>query len=254
MKDNEFFTLYISSALLLSALPLCAAKDDRVFLVLKNREGAGMFSMFSDVLSLVDSYEKKVFQGIEVDFGNEGLYYDQNQGPNWWNYYCEPVSYGVRENVVESVHGHYPGISPIFFFKDREEAYHLIQKYIHFRPHIQEKIEQFKQDYFQDKFVIGLHYRGTDAPASSPPYEVCLKEVQKTIDALGVSDYKIFIASDEQPFIDYMLTIYSDRICYQRNAFRSDKGGAPIHKSCSYSHYLQGEEAIIDCALLQIVL
>lgn len=246
----KVFFYYLFSVWLLLFFSRGSTEDNGVFFVMKNRGGAGMFSMFSDVLSLLDSYEKHLFQGIEVDFGKEGLYYDKNHGDNWWNYYCEPINFGMRTNVVVDYAGHYPGFSPIFFFKDREEAYLLIKKYIHFRPHIQEKIEHFKKAHFSEQFIIGLHYRGTDAPHSSPSYENYQIEVQKTIDSLGISDYKLFIASDEQPFIDYMSGIHPNRVCCQQNVFRSGKGGAPIHMSSTYSHYLQGEEAIIDCALL----
>lgn len=236
--------------LFLTVSPLSCREDQRIFYVLKNREGAGMFSMFSDVLALVYSYEKGVFRGIEVDYGSEGLYYDQNHGPNWWNYYCEPICFGERKNVREQVYSNALGISPRFFFKDREEAYHLIQKYIHFLPHIVEKVEQFKQRYFQDHFVIGLHFRGTDAPASSPPFEIYKREVEKLIRSLSLNDYRIFIASDELPFIDYISAAFPGCVCYQPNALRSGRNGAPLHFNNSYNHYLQGEEALIDCILL----
>ena len=72
--------LHVIFLLLLSSFPLNADEDKREFYLLRCREGAGMFSMFSDVLALTRCYEDGLFRGIEVDFANGGLYYDETMG------------------------------------------------------------------------------------------------------------------------------------------------------------------------------
>jgi hypothetical protein len=218
------------------------------FFILKNREGAGMFSMFSDVLALLHSYDSGICKGVEVNFENEGFYYDPSHGPNWWNYYCEPICLGEKKKVRTGVYGSFPRVGEVSFYKNRQEAFDLIQKYIHFRPHILEKVEQFQDSYFQDHYMIGVHYRGTDNPESSPAYEKYLQEMGKVIEALP--DYRFFLATDEQPFIDFMKSAFPGRICYQLDAYRSTRGGTPLHMNPLLDHWKQGEEAILDCLLL----
>lgn len=219
------------------------------YFVLRNREGAGLFCLFGDVLALLHSYEMGLFRGVEVDFAEEGLYYDPNLGSNWWNYYCEPIAIGEK-NSVYAGDGSYQKMSEIFFYKNRQEAFTFIKKYIHFRPYILEKVDQFTRIHLDDSYLIGIHYRGTDAPESCPPYEVVLKIVERVLSTISTTNYKIFIATDEEPFIRFMESVYGDRIVYQQDIYRSTQGGIPLHKNPHHNHSKQGEEAIIDCLLL----
>ena len=116
------------------------------------------------------------------------------------------------------------------FYECREEVSPLIQKYIHFRPHILEKVAQFEQAHFNGAFVIGVHRRGTDAPWSSPPYDQFVEKINEIIGSVG-GDYKIFVATDEEPFIDYMEAAFPGHVCCQADAYRSTKGGTPLHIS-----------------------
>jgi hypothetical protein len=242
-----FFYLLIP----LLCAPLYASLEESCeFYILENREGAGMFSMFADVLSLICSYELGLLQGFEVDFGEEGLYWEKTYGLNWWSYYCEPISLGEKKNVCRGEYSKNPRRVARYDFKNREEAHALIQKYIRFRSPITHDVEAFENENFKDCFVIGIHYRGTDAPESSPSYEVYPAEVQKIIHSLKLDKYKIFISTDEQPFIDYMENQFPSRVCSQSGILRSVKGGEPLHFNSTYSRYAQGKETLADCLLL----
>ena len=148
---------------LLSVFSHLIADDIRPFCILTDREGAGMFSMFSDVLALVDCYDRGIFQGVEIDFGEKGLYWVKNYGPNWWNYYSEPISLGEKNNVFKGEYSELPNMARRYDYKDRKEAYNLIEKYIHFRPYLLKEVENFVHAHFDGCYVIGIHYRGTDA-------------------------------------------------------------------------------------------
>lgn len=225
-------------------------EEKKTFFVLENREGAGMFSMFTDVLALVASYEKGIFGGIEVDFGNEGLYWDQNKGSNWWIYYCEPISLGKKKNICKDTYGKQRGMEPHYCFNNRIEAFNLINKYIRFKPHIVNIVKTFANQHFKENYVIAIHYRGTDAPWSSPAYETYAQKVKEIILTSNLKNYKIFIAADEQPFIEYMETQFPLHVCFQKGVLRSTKGGNPLHFNFSYNSYKKGEEALVDCLLL----
>src|SRR5262245_50770754 len=82
--------------LLLFIFFVCPAHAE--FIQLGSR-GAGMFSIFTNVLWLCDDYEKGAISGFEVRFGRRGAYFDQAMGQNWWEYYCEPLSCGNKDGA-----------------------------------------------------------------------------------------------------------------------------------------------------------
>ena len=101
--------------------------------------------------------------------------------------------------------------------EQRAQEFHRIwHQYFKLRPHIQKIVNDFKQKYdFANKYVITLHYRGTDKynhkhgnedDPEHPPYEFCSALVKKIIKESGrpLSDIVTFVATDEQPFIEHM--------------------------------------------------
>lgn len=219
---------------------------------LRSRD-VGMFSVFFDVIALLKSYEEGVFTYVEVDFADTGLYYDQIYGPNWWEYYFKPITLGKQTQSPRSVYGHNRGVKPwdIEFNTSKEEVHQLIQKYISIQPAIQEEIDSFANLHFKDTFIIGIHYRGTDKKYEAPrvKYEKVTEEVLGVIDTLESDEYKIFVATDEQAFLDYAIALFQDKICWVEIAPRSTNG-EPIHDSDEEDHYILGKTALMDCILL----
>lgn len=221
-----------------------------------------MFSMFHDVLGSLHAYEKGWIQGLEVDFGSEGIYFNESRGPNWWCYYCEPIVLGEKKNIRVATYDNIKNIPKHGFWDSwkrefwttRTEANILLNKYIRFLPHILEKMENFSNSYFTNSFVIGIHYRGTDwFPGNSYPrisYESFAQSVREIIKSTGNAEYLLFVATDEQPFLDFMKIEFPDHLCFQENAFRSKGQNAPIHLDPTYDPSKQGEEAILDSLLL----
>lgn len=221
----------------------------------------GMFGIFFDVMAMVQSYDKGLFSSVEVDFAETGTYYDPSYGPNWWSYYCEPIRVGKRQAPIVEVWGMtIPEIScwHIDLNVSREEAHDLVEKYIHFKPHILAKVDQFCQTHFQDSTVIAIHYRGTDKVCEAPraQYEYVVELLQKELSELSHDNFKIFVATDEEAFLTYMLEQFPGRVCYQEGATRSTNG-QPVHSTIVNEIYLnvdtpykRGEEAVIDCLLL----
>ena len=205
-----------------------------------------MFSMFNDVLDLLKAYENGHYAGIKVEFNKKGYYYDRKHGRNWWEYYCMPIVLGDTKAKLKGVFGN--GAAHYRF--SREEAHYYIEKYIHLKMPIQKTIAQFALKNFEGYYVIGVHYRGTDKSKESPrvSYDVVLEEINKQI-ALAGSKYKIFLATDEQPFLDYLRSIFKDKLCYQVDAIRSSDENA-VHNNPNVDHYKAGLEAITDCVLL----
>lgn len=142
------------------------------------------------------------------------------------------------------------GLQDIEIHTTRHEARRLIDDYIHVKPEIMEKITQFQIDNFMGKFVISVHYRGTDKIVEAPSvdYNTVFVKVNEIIRTHAGSEYKIFVATDEQAFLDFMISRYGARVCYNPNAIRS-RNGKPVHMS-DCDRYQCGLDAIMDAILL----
>lgn len=210
----------------------------------------GFFSVFNTVLGALDFYEKSSkWSGLAVDFENKGLYYDEKHGPNWWEYYFEPICLGAQDH-----RDHLLAYDKILFSlsaqfeMSNQRGYELIQRYIHLKLHIQKKLDNFIKKNFKNHLVIGIHYRGTDKSSEAPTvsYETvadCLK-----IDEMYQRNAKIFVATDEEQFLTFMQETFPGKIISLEAIRSNDK--QPIHLSFSENGYQKGEEALLDCLLL----
>jgi hypothetical protein len=217
---------------------------------------SGMFSLFFDVLYASWEWDNGLLDSFTVDFHKQGLYFEEKYGDNWWEYYCEPIRLGSPTGEVRLVeYGSYKHRAPwaewIGSGIPRKNAYDLVEKYIHPKQHIIEKVDSFYNEHLLGKHVIAIHYRGTDKISEAPraDYKNISDQVEQSIRKLEkYKNIKIFIATDEQDFIDYATSLWGDRICY-RDAIRStDK--RPVHTNKANSPYQLGEDAMIDMLLL----
>jgi hypothetical protein len=212
----------------------------------------GMFSLFNYVAGVLYEYNQRPYCGLEVNFEKSGLYYEPALGPNWWQYYCEPISLGSKRgakikkfNVEEFQHHAY-------FVEDhltRWQVAQIIETYIKVKKPIQDKINRFVADHFRGHKVIGVHYRGTDKKHEAPrvAYDAVLDKINQYIRKNHFYTYKIFVATDEQPFIEFMQTRFGESVIVYSTLHSSNDEA--VHVS-STNNYLKGEEALIDCILL----
>ena len=217
-------------------------------------EWGGMFSAFNYVCGVLYEYEQNSYAGIQVDFEADGFYFDARHGPNWWNYYCEPIYLGEKNGAIlrRFTADEYIQFSSFTEMKlDRPSVFQLIQKYIRILEPVQKKVDQFIQDHFDDSYIICVHYRGTDKSIEAPRigYEVVSNFVKQYIADEQLEHYKIFVATDEAHFLSHMRFCFPNAVC-ATNARRS-KNLHPIHPTTHLqSGYEKGEEALIDCLLL----
>ncbi|MCE5317962.1 MAG: hypothetical protein LLG04_11480 [Parachlamydia sp.] len=226
-------------------------RHDDVFLEFRMPH-EGIFATFSALVCMLIYYESGQCAGLEVDFQKYGIYYDADHGPNWWEYYCEPISLGNKRDARILpcsnclVHEIFPKIEELLTLPRILE---VIQKHIKIKSHIRRKADFFAEHNFKGFHIIGVHYRGTDrvTDASRVPYEEVVDKVQNYIEECHLVNYRIFVATDEQPFLDLMQTIFPKRILAIPAARSTDRKAVHIG---SKTPYLQGEEAMIDCLLL----
>jgi len=213
---------------------------------------AGMFSVFTYVTGVLYEYESNDYAGIHVDFEERGCYYTPEYGPNWWEYYCRPICLGTSEGAETKRYSGYDyAMFTRFVERDlsREQVHSLIEKYIHIRDEILEKVDEFIQNYFNDSYVIGVHYRGTDKGDDSPilSYSEVCKHIREHICSNSLEGSKIFLATDESQFFDYMRREFGELVIAYSTQYSED--GSPLHQN-SPNPFLHGEEALIDSLLL----
>lgn len=210
----------------------------------------GFFSVFNTVLGALEFYENSPScHGLVVDFEEKGLFYDEEHGANWWEYYFEPVRLGVQDlKQMEK----FPTYKKIIFSltaqfqMSRLRGYALIQKYIKLKPDLQRKIDSFACEHFKDYTIIGVHYRGTDKKSEAPI--VSYDEIYNAVKNEAKEGVRFFIATDDANFLEYMQDKFPD-IIVAADAIRS-KDNKPIHYPHADNSYKKGEDAIIDCILL----
>jgi hypothetical protein len=233
---------------------------------------------------------------------------------DWLSYYFEPInqtdkplSYWKKcvdrhplAQVINSG-GDSPQIFTVHSIKDYyafdsnkdyydEEFHRIWHKYFKLRPHIQKIVDGFKEKHdFTKKYVITFHYRGTDKYNTPhayednhehPPYEFCSALIRKKIQESGKSlnDIVTFIATDEQPFADYIKkanvnAVFIDAIrsntstsnisidfskCEQgviddtpESKFYNELITQSVHRGMpDKSNYIKGRDVLVDAILL----
>ena len=254
MRLKFIFALF----LLIQTSWISARTQSPQYIYVSQSYSVGMFAEFSFITGLLFEYDTHpdYIKGFEVDFKTTGLYYDPAYGPNWWNYFCEPICLGSREGcqVREFLSKDYRfDFKYAYFAMDelgRDRAFDLIQKYIKVRKPILDKVDSFVQENFTSNHIIGVHYRGTDKKKETYlfPYKEIVARVNDYISEHVLTDYKIFVASDEQPFVDYMEQSFPGSVLTYDIQRSNDS--LPLHEKKFRNQYSCGESAIIDCLLL----
>jgi hypothetical protein len=231
---------------------------DRFCLLTAPSWSPGFFSCYQVVVGFLNWYEEQraagLASGMKVFF-EKGLYFDATVGPNWWEYYFEPIQTSEpparHVNDIGDTQKSAWATAAISTLS-RERAGEIIRKYVRVKPHIQDKIDRFVEAHFRNEHVVGVHYRGTDKSSEAPrvAFEVVRKEIQNAV--AGASQWVVFVATDEQGFLDYIRGVFGAKVvCI--NACRSTNH-EPIHHIdgawAKTNRYNLGEEAVIDCVLL----
>ena len=143
----------------------------------KGRDVSGLFSEFAAVLGFLDHYDRRrhLYAGVRVDF-DDGLYYEPAFGPNWWEYYFEPIDIGGGRGAPSRVvNPHYHDLCANRVERDmsRATAAKLVEQYISVRPSVRDLADAYVREHWSNAFVIGVHYRGTDKAEDAPrvPYQ-----------------------------------------------------------------------------------
>lgn len=234
--------------------PIVSYRSDG-YLMLNNSADVGFGALVFSILTVLDEFEKGNMSGVKINF-DSGCYLDPDLGPNWWEYFFEPIALGddkappfylTKKQVLLTINNGYR-IS-------RQRSSELTKKYIILKPHMQQEIDSYIEQHFQGNYVIGVHHRGTDKKTENPliPFERTLQTLSDVVTALPESDrnrLRIYVATDEEAFLERVAQLYPSHVVY--NDFVRSINGQPLHYSQHLygSNYQKGKEAVIDCLLL----
>jgi len=211
---------------------------------------------------------------------------DADRGPNWWSYFFEHATLvvdrraadGARELRLDGAltkYGRYGGFSdivqgetaylyPMTWGVDRTALHRLIAAHIGVRPEIRDEAATVLARLFErDAFVVGVHYRGTDAThrrtgrlthyrTAPVPYRVYADEVRRALEAAAPRAFQVFVATDEIDCLEFMQREFGDRLIHFEQSPRARASSQAVHldRTLDVSKYQKGRSAIVDCLVL----
>jgi hypothetical protein len=248
-------------------------------------EFQGLFSEFHSVLGALAYASAHGAAGVRVDFRSP-LYVDAGSGANWWSAFFErdtmlldPAASGVTSEVrldgLVTKYGRFGGFSdvvqgetaylyPMTYGLDRDALHRLIDAHIAVRQWIRDETANLIAASFEpDAFVVGVHYRGTDAThkrtgwlthyrTAPVPYRMYADEVRRVLEMEAPRAFQVFVATDEIECLEFMRREFGDRVIHVEQAPRARAEGQAVHldRTLPVSNDQKGRSAIVDCLML----
>jgi hypothetical protein len=188
-------------------------------------------------------------------------YLDPKRGPNWLNYYFDSSGSLTPEEVKRRVRYTKKIASwgdmgpPLVLNLTLENGAQTLHKFLRPKPHINNIVDNFWTSIDTHGPVLGVHFRGTDHYEEAPrvSYAHCLKVLKNHL-TTHKSTAAVFVASDEQEFIDFIkksvkgdLPVYSHDDHYRSG----DSDILPVfRRDIGNGGYEKGEDALVNALLL----
>jgi hypothetical protein len=137
-----------------------------------------------------------------------------------------------------------------------QQAHNIFFETVTVRDPVREEVDNFvRQNYFGN-CMLGIHYRGTDKATEAP--RITYERVQRHLDDLLENRQfsGVFLASDEQSFIDFLLKKVSGIPIVAREDSLRSIDGKPVHRNVLHLGHPKspigklGLDALVDCMLL----
>ena len=251
----------------------------KYFIIKSGDENAGFTAYIKFALNgILHAEQHDLIPVVNFDNSIRNFFYEESYGKNTWEYYFEPVAEvsfadviannlpncTLKERQFRNQNSHpNPERVDTFWKNDRriggdehkgepkkwlegkrKTARQLMKKYVHVKPHIQKVVDNFVNENFNNKNIIGCHVRGTDfayATATS---------VEKYFDILDAQkDATIFLATDQTQYVDLFKNEYGSERVLTYDSLRSDNDVAAFELE-NGSPYKKGEDVLIDTLLL----
>ena len=252
---------------------------DRVMFINRCFSGDGFSSLVIQALNGIRIAEKhNAFPVIYFDNSNNNMFFDNNVGPNVWEYYFKPI-FDVRSaDVMEALESgtidrqagqvstsellwgceddpdrivntwiyNIPDDKETWMESKRSLGQNYVNKYISVLPSIWDKVENYIAENFES-MTIGCHVRGTDFFYSKPIHVNSYFEELDKLESIH-GKFKIFLATDQMQYVQIFKHRYADRVIV-RNCLRSVNGVA-MFQNHQINNYEKGEDVLLDLLLL----
>jgi hypothetical protein len=228
---------------LLLLLPFTAAAEEGDFIFFNDPLQNHTLGTLNTVLQMIRYYEKGFCEGVEVDFQKKGVYFVPGQGPNWWSYYFEPVCLGnsYESLMIPSDANRGREIGPAIQNSSAKKFHKIFKKYIRFKPVIKQKAQAFFNQHFEGHTLIGIHY----GAFPRIDYTILIAEVHKYLKANKVHDYRIFVSTEKEKFLEAIQIAFPGRV--HSISMKRFNGSPPTHFS---SPFIRGQNELLDWLLL----
>jgi hypothetical protein len=254
------------------------------FVVVENFDrNAGFSVLMTYALNGVrQALERNWLPVVNFDKSATRYFYDPSRGENIWEYHFEPVmgiSFSELEQMLQegrvppSQVNHFsekqqsqwhhfdldriatfwgaeePGDVKAWMLEKRELGRRYVRDFIRVKPAIRSKAEEFVSREFNSPFTIGVHIRGTDFSYAEPTgTDDYFQGVDRLVTERSLNDFQIFLATDQEQFVEAFRDKYGPRLVTYDCARSSNEIAA--FKFTDLSPYLKGEEVMIDILLL----
>lgn len=218
--------------------------------------GVGFFAQMTWCLYLLEHCQR---HDLIPDIRLTGdSYRDPNRGPNWLDYYFDISRAKTPEEIARNTRYTKKALEwedlgqPIGAAMSIEEGARILCRYLTPKPYIMKIVNDFWQTLHADGPVIGVHFRGTDKSSEAPrvSWEYCLNTIKLYLSQTG-SVSGIFVASDEQKFIDFIKQSLTGVPVYCRDDhYRSRGSDEPSVSLIEGGGYEKGEDALVNALLL----
>ena len=241
---------------------------------------AGMFSNVNEVVDQLHLAEQGDYQfAIQWD---RSCYKVPKRPADPWRYYFKPCFAGELSESPEVLPGGAKVVCspksiitprlkegrcrPLLLPANREQGAEIINRYIHLRPGITKRIEEFYAKHFRGNKVVGLHLRGLGRDASPAGAlrraTVAKGEIDYVKFVVPVDKYLdqnpgalVFACSDSQDVIDHLQHRYGSKLIATPSV-RSEFGELHSRPNCEanrgfkFSRHRLGLDALLDAYLL----
>jgi|694.fasta_scaffold19449_7 hypothetical protein len=202
------------------------------YIIIKPDEYCGMCGCIWQVIRAIFHNPNKLYY---IDFTDS--IYNTKKNDNVWDYFFEQPHKNTfpSSDEIENFVGLISNQDSEFIWtntvpntveeisKRRFIFHNIIKNFIKIKPEIEEKINKFVSLNFDNKKILGAHFRGTDHP-----YKKNMDEYFKIIDkVINEYDY-IFVSSDSNERYEAAKKYYGTKLI-SYSALRSDKDDTPLH-------------------------
>ncbi len=233
--------------------------NDKIFYIIKRTPGTGFFSNVLFVINHLIVAKKNNYIPV-VDMENFPTIYNEKnkifKTKNSWEYYFDNLSKFKLKEIYQSKN--------VIITSNRFEKYFeqdLISNEIKiaFRENLKIKnkfkkiINIFINKNFNDKKVLGVHFRGTSYKGSAGhPFPATKIQIFNLINKLIKNEKyeKIFLVTEEENYKNYLFKRFKDKLIFINSSFRSDTNNAFKIYPRNNHRYKLGREALIEANLL----